>query len=74
MYVVKRADGTKELNIVVETKDVENKSNLRDEEKAKISCAEVFFNTLSEQGYAVRFEPQLRNKTMAQIVNDVLNS
>jgi type III restriction enzyme len=74
MYVVKRADGTKELNIVVETKDVENKSNLRDEEKAKISCAEVFFNTLSEQGYAVRFEPQLRNKAMAQIVNDVLNS
>jgi type III restriction enzyme len=72
MYVVKRTDGTKELNIVVETKDVEGKSSLRDEEQARISCAEVFFNTLSEHGYAVRFESQLRNKAMAQIVDDAL--
>lgn len=36
MYVVKHKDGTKELNIVVETKLVENKSTLRGIEDAKI--------------------------------------
>ena len=35
MYVVKRADGGKELNIVVETKDVEGKAELRGTEKVK---------------------------------------
>ena len=32
---VKRSDGTKDLNIVVETKDVENKSDLRGTKKVK---------------------------------------
>lgn len=42
MYVVKHKDGTKELNIVVETKLVEKKSTLRGTEDAKIKCAEAF--------------------------------
>lgn len=72
MYIVQRASGEKELNIVVETKDVENKSVLREEEIAKIDCAEVFFDNLSKDGYTVRFHKQLNNKKMAQIVNEVL--
>lgn len=55
MYVVKKANGDKELNIVVETKDVENKSTLRGVEAAKIKCAEIFFKNLSAQGYNVHF-------------------
>lgn len=47
MYVVKKSNGEKELNIVVETKDVENKSTLRGVEAAKIKCAEIFFQNLS---------------------------
>lgn len=35
MYVVRKTNGEKELNIVVETKDVENKSTLRGIEDAK---------------------------------------
>ena len=73
MYVVKKANGDKELNIVVETKDVENKSTLRGVEAAKIKCAEVFFKNLSAQGYNVHFRTQLNNKKMLQIVKDVLN-
>ena len=46
MYVVKHKNGHKELNIIVETKDVENKTDLRGTEKAKIECAKVFFNML----------------------------
>lgn len=73
MYVVKKANGDKELNIVVETKDVENKSTLRGVEAAKIKCAEIFFKNLSAQGYNVHFRTQLNNKKMLQIVKDVLN-
>ncbi|MDE5822322.1 MAG: type III restriction-modification system endonuclease [Paramuribaculum sp.] len=72
MYVVKKANGEKELNIVVETKDVENKSTLRGAEAAKIKCAEIFFKNLSEQGYNVHFRTQLNNKKMLQIVKEVI--
>lgn len=72
MYVVKKSTGEKELNIVVETKDVENQTELRGTEGAKIRCAEVFFENLSKDGYTVHFHKQLNNKQMAQIINDVL--
>lgn len=73
MYVVKKSNGDKELNIVVETKDVENKSTLRGVEAAKIKCAEIFFKSLSAQGYNVHFRTQLNNKKMLQIVKEVIN-
>ena len=72
MYVVKHKNGNKELNIVVETKDVENKTDLRGTEKTKIECAKVFFDMLSSDGYTVHFRDQLGNKQMAQIINDVI--
>lgn len=72
MYVVKKASGEKELNIVVETKDVEGKDVLRGNEAAKIECARVFFDILSKEGYTVHFRDQINNKQMAQIINEVL--
>lgn len=72
MYVVKKSSSEKELNIVVETKDVEGKDMLRGAELAKIECARVFFQFLSEDGYTVHFRDQLKNKQMAQIINEVL--
>ncbi len=42
MYVVKKDNGDKILNVIVETKDVENQTSLRGIEKAKIDCARVF--------------------------------
>jgi len=69
----KIAPGTpKELNIVVETKDVENKTELRGEEEIKISCAKIFFETLDADGYTVVFRDQLHNKQMRQIISEVL--
>ena len=73
MYIVKRKDGTKELNIIVETKDVENKTDLRGDEKAKIDCAKVFFETLTADGYTVHFRTQLGNRQMKQVIEDVLS-
>lgn len=72
MYVVRKANGEKELNIVVETKDVEGKEVLRGNEDVKIKCAELFFKTLSKEGYTVHFYSQIRNKQMAQIIKEVL--
>lgn len=72
MYVVKKATGEKELNIVVETKDVEGKDVLRGNEAAKIECARAFFEILSQDGYTVHFRDQLNNKQMAQIINEIL--
>lgn len=74
MYVVKHVNGKKELNIVVETKDVENKTELRGNEKAKIDCARVFFDMLNADGYTVYFRDQLGNKQMAQIISEVMGN
>ena len=74
MYVVKKADGTKELNIVVETKLVENQSTLRANESAKIKCAEVFFKQLTLDGYTVSFHAQLSNKKVKQIIEEVIKN
>ncbi len=74
MYVVKKSDGTKELNVVVETKLVENKSTLRGTENAKIKCAEEFFKQLTIDGYKVSFHTQLSNKKVKQIIEEVINA
>lgn len=72
MYVVTRTSGEKELNVIVETKDVENKTDLRGTEEAKIKCAEVFFGMLEQDGYKVYFKTQINNKQMKQIIDEVL--
>ena len=74
MYVVKRKDGTKELNIVVETKFVEKMSTFRGTEDAKIKCAEAFFKQLTIDGYTVSFHTQLSNKKVKQIIEDVISN
>ena len=73
MYIVKHTNGDKEMNIVVETKDVENRTDLRGTEKVKIECARVFFEMLKSDGYTVYFRDQLGNKQMAQIINEVMD-
>ncbi len=72
MYVVKKNNGEKILNVIVETKDVENQSSLRGIEQAKIECAKVFFNQLTIDGYKVEFGTQLNNKKIRQIIDEVL--
>lgn len=74
MYVVKKQNGDKELNLVVETKDVENKTELRGEERVKIGCATKFFERLREDGYSVQFRTQLNNKQMQSIISEIISS
>lgn len=74
MYIVKKTNGDKELNIVVETKSVQNDTELRGNEKIKISCAKRFFEQLKVDGYTVYFREQLNRKAMIQIINEVIDS
>jgi len=71
MYVVRKENGLKELNIIVETKDVEDKTVLRGIEKAKIDCARKFFEQLKIDGYTVYFKEQLNNKEIKTIIDEL---
>ncbi len=73
MYVVKKTNGEKQLNVVVETKDAPDKHGIRDDENQKIECAKVFFATLSQEGYPVSFETQFQSNKIIQIIKNILN-
>lgn len=72
MYVVQRPNGKKELNIVIETKDIPNDEAKRAVEDAKINNAERFFQQLKLDGYDVKFCRQLKSKTVANIIGELL--
>lgn len=74
MYMVKKTNGAKELNIIVETKGVDTPANLRDVERKKIGCARKFFNQLREDfpELNVNFRDQLNNQQLRTIIDDVL--
>ncbi|NMR33092.1 type III restriction-modification system endonuclease [Chryseobacterium aquaticum] len=72
MYLVKKDNGDKILNVIVETKDMDKESTLRKIEDAKIDCAKEFFNQLTIDGYKVEFKTQLNNTKIRQIIDEVL--
>ena len=72
MYVVKKSDGTKELNIVIETKAYNKESLISKDEGTKISCAEEFYNVMSEDGYTVHFRKQINSAEVKSIVDDLI--
>lgn len=74
MYMVKKKNGSKELNVIVETKGVDTPANLRGVEEKKISCAKNFFNQLHEDypELNVNFRDQLNNQQLRTIIDEVL--
>ncbi len=74
MYVVKRENGIEDLNLIVETKDVNEESDLRAKEDLKIACAKVFFENLKNEGYKVFFEKQIKKEDMGKIIEKVVLS
>jgi len=72
MFVVERRDGSRELNLVVETKDVDSKSDLRPEETIKIECAKVFFECMRKEGINVHYRTQLKREGMSEIIHDIM--
>ena len=74
MYVVKKADGTKELNIVIETKAYDKESKIAPDEETKISCAEEFFKEMTASGYTVHFRKQINSMAVKNIIDELLMS
>ncbi|MGL2340164.1 DEAD/DEAH box helicase family protein [Helicobacter pylori] len=70
-YVVENND--KKVLLVVETKGVDKKSELRPEEERKISTAKKFFEALKKQGVNIEYETKLNNKQLSALINEVLN-
>ncbi|WQY35273.1 type III restriction-modification system endonuclease [Helicobacter pylori] len=70
-YVVENND--KKVLLVVETKGVENESELREEEKRKISTAKKFFEALKKQGVNIEYKTKMKKDQLSALINEVLN-
>ena len=72
MYVVRRENGKKELNIIVETKGKDPK-DLNEDEKLKISSARIFFEEMAKrEEFDVKFEAQINNQKMADLLQSLM--
>ncbi|MFP6273386.1 DEAD/DEAH box helicase family protein [Helicobacter pylori] len=70
-YVVENND--KKVLLVVETKGVDKKGELRPEEKRKISTAKKFFEALKKQGVNIEYETKMGKEQLSALINEVLN-
>ncbi|MFP6007225.1 DEAD/DEAH box helicase family protein [Helicobacter pylori] len=70
-YVVENND--KKVLLVVETKGVDKKGELRPEEERKISTAKKFFEALKKQGMNIEYKTKLNNDQLSTLINEVLN-
>ncbi|GAA8425845.1 type III restriction-modification system endonuclease [Helicobacter pylori] len=70
-YVVENND--KKVLLVVETKGVDKKGELRPEEERKISTAKKFFEALKKQGVNIEYKTKLNNKQLSALINEILN-
>ncbi|GAA8712885.1 type III restriction-modification system endonuclease [Helicobacter pylori] len=70
-YVVENND--KKVLLVVETKGVEHESELREEEKRKISTAKKFFEALKKQGMNIEYKTKIKKDQLSALINEVLN-
>ncbi len=70
-YVVENND--KKVLLVIETKGVNHESELRPEEKRKISTAKKFFEALKKRGVNIEYETKLDNNQLSALINEVLN-
>ena len=71
MYLVKRKDGSQQLNLIVETKD---KVELDPEENRRIDCAKKLFEEMQKQVDNVCFTKQLKGQQMVSIIESMINN
>jgi type III restriction enzyme len=66
-YVLKFKDGEQKLNFIVETKHIDSKEGLRDEEKFKIKHAEKFFDGKVK----IEFMTQFSNNKIIDLIKNI---
>lgn len=76
MYIVKKKDGTMSMNVVIETKDVNQDTDLRPKESVKIDCAKLFFEQISKDNpsFPVSFVRQINRQGMNEIMDRLISS
>jgi type III restriction enzyme len=74
MYVLKREDGRLSLNFVVETKDVEKRSDMRESEQLKMKAAKRFFESISSEAFDVTFRSQVKRDDIVALIKQLLAS
>ena len=67
-YVLNYKNGKKRINFIVETKNVDNKNSLRNEEKQKIRHAELFFN----QDVKIEFRTQFSSDKIVNLIKEIM--
>lgn len=73
MYLVDKKDGTSELNLIIESKDVDTERALRDQENYKIECAQKLFEQLEKEGVNIKFRKQLSTDKVGTIVRNLIS-
>lgn len=71
MYVINRASGKKQLNLVVETKD-KTKDHIDPEERRKFSAAHKLFEKLKDELPDVYYTPQISKQDMTDVIESVV--
>ncbi len=71
-YVVENND--KKVLLVVETKGVDKKSELRPEEERKISTAKKFFEALKKQGVNIEYKTKMKKDQLSALINEIFKS
>lgn len=76
MYIVKKKDGTMSMNVVIETKDINQETDLHPKESAKIDCAKLFFEQISKDNpsFPISFERQINRQRMNEIIDRLISS
>mgnify|MGYP001658204223 CR=1 FL=1 len=73
MYLVDKKDGTSELNLIIESKDVDTERALRDQENYKIECSQKLFEQLEKEGVNIKFRKQLSTDKVGTIVRNLIS-
>lgn len=70
MYIVKHSSGKYTVNLIIETKDVKYKEELRDIEKMKIRSANKFFDELAQNNIKIHFTKQMKEEKIYNIIEE----
>jgi type III restriction enzyme len=72
MYVLKTKDGKLALNFIVETKDVDKHSDMRESEQLRMKAAGKFFEAMSNENINVSFQPQVKRDDIVGMIRQLL--
>lgn len=73
MYVVNDKNGNPNLNVVIESKGINLKQDLRQIEEDKINAAHKLFDTVKKEGIKVSYRKQTNNEDIYNIINNIID-